>query len=279
MCYNHFIMGLKFKLISCDMDDTLLRHDGTFSKRNLDVIHEFERRGGVFMVNTGRMHASVIKRVREINLLKNSPVSSFQGAMVRESETGKMLYFKPLGYETSLQIVLDCERMGVHAQIYDLDNLYFVKNPNRYGEQYSDRCDVDYINVPSLSEYMIKTKMNNVKVIYMDEPEKVQGYMKTFREKYGHIAMFNTSALFMGEAVSKEAGKDVACDFICARMGISIAECMAIGDSMNDYNMLKHAGLGVAVANAQPKVLEIADYITDTSENDGVAKVIEKFCF
>ena len=269
---------LRFKLISCDMDDTLLRHDGTFSKRNLDVIHEFEKRGGVFMVNTGRMHASVIKRVREMNLLKNPPVSSFQGAMVRESETGKLLYFKPLGYETSLQIVQDCERMGVYAQIYDLDNLYFVKGTD-YGERYADRCGVEYITVPSLSEFMIKTKINNVKVIFMDEPEKVQGYMKTFREKYGNAAMFNTSALFMGEAVSREAGKDAACDVICARMGISIAECMAIGDSMNDYNMLKHAGLGVAVANAQPKVLEIADYITASNDEDGVAKVIEKFCF
>jgi len=261
------------------MDDTLLRHDCTFSKRNIEAIHEFERRGGVFMANTGRMHASVIKRVRELHLLKNSPVASFQGAMIRESETGKLLFFKPLGYDISLQIVQDCEEMGVHAQIYDLDNLYFVKKPGRdYGEKYAVRVDVDYIAVSSLSEFMIKTKLDNVKVIFMDEPEKIQRYIKIFQEKYGHAAIFNTSSLFMGEAFSKDAGKDVACDVICARMGIAISECMAIGDSMNDYTMLKHAGFSVAVANAQPKVLEIADYITDTNDNDGVAKAIERFC-
>jgi len=261
------------------MDDTLLRHDNTVSQRTLDAIHEFERRGGVFMANTGRMHTSVIKRVRDLRLLNNSPVSSFQGAMLRESETGKLLFFKPLGYEVSLQIVQDCERMDVHAQIYDLDNLYFVKRRGRdYGEKYAARVDVDYIAVPSLSEFMIETRLDNVKVIFMDEPEKIQRYIRTFQEKYGHAAIFNTSSVFMGEAFSNKAGKDVACDVICARMGIGIGECMAIGDSMNDFTMLKHAGLSVAVANAQPKVLEIADWITDTNGNDGVAKAIEKFC-
>ena len=269
---------LKYKLISCDMDDTLLRRDNSFSQRNLDAIHEFERRGGVFMANTGRMHSSVIKRVRDLHLLKNSPVSSFQGAMIRESETGKLLFFKPLGYEVSLQIVLDCERMGVHAQIYDLENLYFVKRADGYGERYAERVGVEYIAVPCLSEYMVKTHIDNVKVIFMDDPEKVQRYIKTFGEKYGHAAIFNTSAAFMGEAFNKDAGKDVACGVVCARMGIPISQCMAIGDSMNDYTMIKNAGFGVAVANARKEVLEIADYVTDTNENDGVAKVIEKFC-
>ena len=272
---------LKYKLISCDMDDTLLRHDNSVSQRNLDAIHEFERRGGVFMSNTGRMHSSVIKRVRDLHLLKNSPVSSFQGAMIRESETGKLLYFKPLGYEISLQIVLACQKMNVHAQIYDLENLYFVKRPDGgtgYGERYAERCGVDYINVPSLSDYMIKTHMDAVKVLFMDEPEKVQRYNKMFGEMFGDAVILNTSSQFMGEAVSSEAGKDVACEVICARMGIPIAQCMAIGDSMNDYTMIKNAGFGVAVANARPQVLEIADYVTDGSEDDGVAKAIEKFC-
>ena len=270
---------LRYKLISCDMDDTLLRHDNTVSQRTLDAIHEFERRGGVFMANTGRMHTSVIKRVRDLRLLKNSPVSSFQGAMLRESETGRLLFFKPLGFEVSLKIVQDCERMGVHAQVYDLDNLYFVKRADiDYGERYAARVDVDYINVPCLSEFMIETKLDNVKVIFMDEPEKIQRYIKIFQEKYGDTAIFNTSSLFMCEAFSKYAGKDVACDVICARMGIGIGECMAVGDSMNDYTMLKHAGFSVAVANAQPKVLEIADYITASNDDDGVAKAIERFC-
>ena len=275
-------MSLKYKLISCDMDDTLLKKDGTVSRRNLDAIHEFERRGGVFMANTGRMHTSAIRLVKGLCLLKNSPVSALQGAMISESETDKLLFFRPLGCDASLKLVLDCEEMGVHTQLYDTESLYCATKSAGYkplyGEKYALRCGIQYTDVPSLSEYLMKTRMDNVKVIFMDEPEKLQRYLKMFEEKYGGIAKFNASAPYMGEAFSKEAGKDVACDVICARMGITINECIAFGDSMNDFAMLKHAGLGVAMANAWPEVLEIADYITDGSEDDGVGKAIEKLC-
>lgn len=272
---------MKYKLISCDMDDTFLRSDNTVSKRNLETIREYERRGGVFMANTGRMHSSVIKRVREFGMRTNVPVSSFQGAMIMESATDKLLYYKPLGYELSLQIIRDAEEMGVFAQVYDKKDFYFVKPPEgsaNYGAMYAERCGVGYINVPRLSEYIERTKMDCVKVLLMDEPENIQKHIKFLAAKYGGSINLNTSALFMCEAFSPEAGKDRACDVMCGKLGITIDECMAIGDSMNDYNMIKHAGLGVAVANARREILEIAGYVTGGCEDDGVAEAIEKFC-
>lgn len=272
---------LKYKLISCDMDDTLIGRENTVSKRNLEAIREFERRGGVFMANTGRMHASAIQRVREMGLLKNSPVSSFQGAMIRESVTDKLLFYKPLGYELSLRAVTDAESMGIFTQVYDMGKLYFVNPPKdkfNYGVKYAERCGVGYVNVASLSGYIREKKMDCVKVLIMDEPERIQKHLEFFAEKYGYKVNLNTSAPFMGEIFSIEAGKDVACAVMCGKLGITIEECMAIGDSMNDYNMLKRAGLGVAVANARSEVLEIADYVVDSCEDDGVAKAIERFC-
>lgn len=64
---------------------------------------------------------------------------------------------------------------------------------------------------------------------------------------------------------------------ICKDLDITMNEVMAVGDSLNDFTMIKEAGIGVAMGNAQDLIKEIADYITDTNDQDGVAKAIEKF--
>lgn len=263
------------------MDDTLLKSDNTISQRNLFAIREFEKRGGVFMVNTGRMHASAVKRVGELGLDSATPVSAFQGAMISRFNGAELMFYKPLGYEMSLKVVEEAERLGIYAQIYDKNDFYFVPpapGMPDYGRLYAERCGVEYKNVPSLSGHLRKTKMDCVKVLLMDEPEKVKGHLQYFGKMLGNSAIVNTSSPYMCEIFSAGAGKDVACDEICRLMGITIAQCMAIGDSMNDYTMIRHAGLGVAVSNALPEILKAAKYITDSNNDDGVAKAIERFC-
>ena len=66
---------------------------------------------------------------------------------------------------------------------------------------------------------------------------------------------------------------------LCAYLNIDPSQTMAFGDGLNDVTMLKTAGIGVAMGNAAPQVKEAADFITDTNDNDGVAKAIEQFCF
>src|SRR5690625_2912151 len=64
---------------------------------------------------------------------------------------------------------------------------------------------------------------------------------------------------------------------VCKELGITMAEVMAVGDSLNDIKMIEQAGLGVAMGNAQDAIKEAADHMTDTNNNDGVAKAIEHF--
>ena len=76
-----------------------------------------------------------------------------------------------------------------------------------------------------------------------------------------------------GEGTSKAS----ALAKLAEQLGVKKEEMMCCGDSLNDMAMLKVAGLAVAMANAEPAVKGVADYVTDTNENDGVAKAVEKF--
>ena len=79
------------------------------------------------------------------------------------------------------------------------------------------------------------------------------------------------------EIMNKECNKGFGLERLIKELGVNREEVISIGDEQNDFEMIKFAGLGVAMGNASEKIKEIADYITKTNEEDGVAHVIEKF--
>ena len=79
------------------------------------------------------------------------------------------------------------------------------------------------------------------------------------------------------EIVSKQSGKWVALEQLARRHDIDPQEILAIGDDENDAEMIAGAGIGVAMGNAVPAVLDVADHQTDSNEDDGAARAIERF--
>ena len=81
------------------------------------------------------------------------------------------------------------------------------------------------------------------------------------------------------EINAKPASKGEGLRFLCRHLGIDPRDAMACGDGSNDISMLQAAGGGVAMANADPRLLAAADYVTGGNDSDGVAEAVERFCF
>ena len=79
------------------------------------------------------------------------------------------------------------------------------------------------------------------------------------------------------DCVIKGLNKAKGIEKVLEITGIRRENTIAIGDSGNDYDMINYAGIGVAMGNSEPKIIEAADFVTDTNYNCGVAKAIEKF--
>ncbi|MDR1093165.1 MAG: Cof-type HAD-IIB family hydrolase [Clostridiales bacterium] len=313
---------LKYKLIACDFDGTLLRGDNTISDYTRAVIAEYIKRGGVFMPATGRMHTSIKRRMADIGLYENTPIASYQGAMIRENLTDKALYYKPIANALALEIALEAERLGLYVQAYDYDELVIsalydgkadggsmgkaeggdksgadgkagggldekpvgslygtaLRLDGSFGRQYAERLGIGMRVFPRrISEYICEKKIDCVKLLGVCKPDDMPKYLKHFADKFPAV-ICNVSEPYMLEIIAQGTGKDVACDVICGRMGIGIDACMAFGDSMNDYTMIAHAGLGVAMSNGREAVKDAAKYVTGSNDGDGVAKAIERFC-
>lgn len=271
---------LKYGLISCDFDDTLLRSDDTISQYTREVIAEYTARGGVFMPNTGRMHASIKQRIGDIGLVGNFPISSFQGAMVRENETDREVIYLPLERKLAAEIARDAEERKLYVQTYAYDTLILssIYGEMSFGTQYAERLRLKYdMRAQPISEVLFNGDFPVTKLLVAVPPEDMPRILPEFIAKYPGATM-NSSKPYMMEIISKDAGKHIACDLVCRSLGLTIESCMALGDSLNDYTMIEHAGFSVVMENGVDELKAIADYITDTNDRDGVAKAIEKFC-
>ena len=294
---------MKYGLVACDFDGTLLRSDNTISDYTRAVIAAYIAAGGVFMPATGRIHNSIKRRMTDIGLTANVPIASYQGAMIRENVTDKVLYYKPVANAAALEVALEAERLGLYVQTYNYDDLIISglydgeedwpgikKEPEgsiyqkmgsfsgSFGRKYAVSLGIEMTIIPGkISDYLFLNRNDPPKMLIVCPPVDMPKQLKHFTEAFPGLVV-NTSEAYMMEIISPEAGKDRACDIVCVLLGIGIESCMAIGDSMNDYTMIAHAGFGIAVGNARDAVKAAAKYVTDTNNEDGAAKAIEKFC-
>lgn len=261
-----------YKLIACDLDDTLLKDDFTISERSKTVIRKSVEKGAKFVVITGRITSAARKYVEELGL--DVPYSTFQGAKIIDPVKNETIYSCELEKEHILEIIRYAEMHNVHINLYDDERIY-VKEKNKWTEYYESFArKVETIEVGNLSEFDFKS---TPKMILMDEREKLEEISQEIKKFIGvDINMFYSKTNFL-EFTSKNASKGYALKFLAEKWGIERSEIIAIGDNYNDETMIRYAGLGIAVGNAVDDMKKIAGYVAPPNEEDGVAHVLEKY--
>ena len=123
----------------------------------------------------------------------------------------------------------------------------------------------------------IRRRGGGVQKLHMHfrDPQLRQRQLKEFPERFPEL-MMTTSIPTNIEINSMGANKGAALRGLCAYLGIDPADTAAFGDGSNDISMLREAGVGVAMANAEPEVKAAADVVTDSNNDVGVAKMIRK---
>ena len=107
--------------------------------------------------------------------------------------------------------------------------------------------------------------------------EKAPGFEKELQEKYKEFASIYRSEPFFIEVMPKNVDKAASLEHMLEKLGISVEQVICCGDGFNDISMIRFAGVGVAMGNAQEAVKEAADYICPTNDEDGLVDVINRF--
>jgi Cof subfamily protein (haloacid dehalogenase superfamily) len=120
-------------------------------------------------------------------------------------------------------------------------------------------------------------KIGPNKMMVMSEPDNIALIQKHLRSIYnGRLNVYPSKATYL-EVMDTRGSKSNAVKFVSERLGLTPAEIIAMGDNYNDVEMIRFAGVGVAMGNAPDDIKAAADYVTDTNNDDGVRKAMEKF--
>ena len=264
-----------YKLIAIDMDGTLLREDKSVSERTKNAIKLAKEKGVYVVIATGRPIDGVSRYLEELDMLgENDYVLSYNGGLVlktksREVVSKTVLTGSDLHYLHNLS-----KELGVNIHPFsEVHGLITPKN-SKYTEV---EANINGIRI-TINDYSdIEDDHSIIKVMMIDEPEVLQKAIDNLpKEVYEKYTVVRSAPFFL-EFLNKKVNKGTGVELLAKHLNIKQEEIMTFGDAGNDLDMIVYAGMGVAMANAFDEVKEAANYITDSNENDGVAKAIEKF--
>ncbi len=265
---------LKYKLLALDLDDTLLNAEYKISSRNAAAIRRAVEQGVMVTIATGRMFRSALPYARELQV--DLPLITYHGALIKKVG-GEVLRHSPLSNAQALEILRLGMEEGFHLNIY-LDDSLYIAEENEYTRYYQQIASVPWIKVGDLSVFLLENKRDPTKLTIINmEPQRLQELQQMLQGRYDSELYILQSRPHFLEITAKEATKGQALYFLGEKEGITPQEMVAIGDSYNDIDMLKFAGLGVAVANAPQEVRDAADVIARPNTEDGVALFIEEY--
>ena len=268
---------MKYKLIATDCDGTLLRDDLTISSRTLSAVDKFRKAGGRVILATGRMFKAAKDIISEMGLKGESIF--YQGSAIFDLETGTPILIKYLNIEKLTEFIKEAERRNEIIQIYDDGDNCYIKEENPYSDIYGKVCKINFIVTgENLSSYINKKRIKPIKMVIMNDKEKLQENLDYYNNLFGKYFIINNSTPNIMEVVDIGGGKGNAVKWYADKYNIKKEEIISIGDSANDLCLMDYCGLKVAVDNAEEKLKKICDVITDSNNNDGVAKIIEEYC-
>ncbi|MGE8203760.1 Cof-type HAD-IIB family hydrolase [Heyndrickxia sp. NPDC080065] len=233
------------RLIALDMDGTLLNNEHKISDINKQAITKAKEMGIHIVISTGRSYGTVHQYAKELQL--NSFLVTVNGGETWDSN-GNLL-------ERNLLQVEEIEMM------WDLKKLH---NTRFWAVTVDQVYREDFPTDFAFSEYeWLKFGFD------IEDDEIRQTIMEELKKNRFQVTNSSPTNL---EVNPYGISKAKALEKLCERIGITMDNVMAMGDSLNDIAMITDAGLGVAMGNAQETVKKAADWVTDTNEENGVAK-------
>jgi Cof subfamily protein (haloacid dehalogenase superfamily) len=201
----------------------------------------------------------------------DGPVICYQGAVVADPRTGEFLRHEPIPLELGRTAIGAIVEEGFHVNCYVNDELY-VAEVTPEAERYASFQSIPLHAVGDLAAWLTEPP---TKLVAIDEPEILDGLEARLKQRFAGRLYISKSLPYFLELASPEVTKGSGLAFLAQHLGFARERTVAFGDGENDVELLEWAGFGIAVANADPRVLAVADWVCPSAGEEGVAQVIE----
>jgi len=223
------------------------------------------------LLATGRMFQSVRRYALTAGI--TDPVVCYQGAVVADPTTGEFLRHVPMPEPEAREVIAAVEALGYTILVYVDDELY-VARETAESDAYAGFQHLVVHPVGDLLDWLPKPP---TKLVTVGDPHELDGLEVEMKARFDGRLYISKSLPHFLEFASPAVHKGSGLDFAAKRVGFLRDQAVAFGDGENDVELLEWAGYGVAVANAHPKVLAVADLVCPSVDEEGVAQVIEAY--
>ena len=270
---------MSIKLIAIDMDGTLLNKQNLLTERNRKAIEMAKDKGIEVVIATGRVLKSAIYYSKDLEL--DSYIAACNGAVVVDKDFKKIVD-RPISKSDIKRVMELGNEMGIYFHFYNEDTFFtktYVKEIVDYYTPTTERLKGQSIDISLYESVDSITSNKDLKVykfLFIDKDQEKLISLRDRLNEYGSIEISKSWRDNL-EVMDKGVSKGSAIEILCNKLRISKDEVMAIGDNENDLSMIKMAGVGVAMDNAEAILKQHADFVTSCNDKDGVALAIEKF--
>ena len=288
-----------YKVTTIDLDGTMLKKYGIVKEKTKEIIKKTIEKGIDVVIASGRPIDSIKAIAKEIGSKKYFIAGN--GALIYDIQKDEIIYEKYMKKEKVLEIIKICEENSISYNVYTDETilakalkynvLYYYKENLKKEESKKTNISI----VDNMYEYVKNMQEEKfLKITICDENKSVFSSIIRKLREIKEIEVLDVS--HMSRKTIKQGSEDIPIEYyyteislenvdkwdailyLIDKLNIDKSEVIAIGDNINDKKMIENAGVGVAMQGSTPLVTEVANYITDTNNNDGVAKALEKFC-
>lgn len=263
-----------YKLVALDLDGTLLTSDKKITDRTKQVIHHLVTQGVIIALASGRTMPGIRGVIDELSLKSKSLyVIACNGAQVWCEETQHFITSQWLS-DDDIRVIRQWGRligMACYAQhageLVVEDNSHISLNAHQYSHLgIHVTTDALLLNTPVPKMVFIEDKLS-IDLLVQQVPAEIINRYQCVRSEPNYY-----------EVMALGVNKGEACRRLAAYLGILSTDILAIGNELNDCEMLRYAGKGIAMGNAAEVVQRCADDITTSNDEEGVANAITRFC-
>lgn len=263
----------QIRMIAFDMDGTVL-YDGSEISARLQSILKKALEQGIYVVPcTGRARCEIPHTLTALGLTHTVTTN---GALICDERADQILHTKLIPWEMAAEIYHELKKLDVYVTVHIGGRVFFK------GESEQEVRDIyglaDYIPMPTIrdAEVFVRETQEDLEKIYArartpQEHERIMGVVK------GKYPLFySSSAVTNMEFSALGCSKGSALEWLCEHLGVDPSQVVAFGDSENDKEMLRFAGIGAAMANGNDLCKAAADVVIGTCADDGVAEYLEQ---
>lgn len=264
-------------MLVLDLDGTLTTSEKKITPQTKEALIKLQKMGKYVVLASGRPTYGIIPLVKELELdTHGNYILAFNGGSIINCSTNQIVYNKVVPKEYISEIYDFVKGTGADLITYTDSEILSAFYPSEYTDK---EAFINKMPVKQLDNFVEAIDFPINKLLITGDPDLLANMRDQLKRKYHSALNIYCSEPYFLEVMPANIDKAYSLQKLLNSLGLTAEQMICCGDGQNDLTMIEAAGLGVAMANAQSVVLNQADYITKSNDEDGVLHVIETYMF